>query len=118
MTGSVTAAGACRCREVERLDADDALRYTAHLRLAAAADDGWSASWTCPATGVEWLEVHHVAWRREDPSTSLLRTSAPEPRVRTAGAVSPGRVAWSPARVATASLSLLLVAAIAAGSVL
>ncbi|MFP5342078.1 MAG: hypothetical protein ACLGIJ_03995 [Candidatus Limnocylindria bacterium] len=68
----------CRCSEVEALAGDDGIAYARdHLRLASVAQDGWSAGWICPETGVRWHETYRPAWRSGDPGERLERLDQP-----------------------------------------
>lgn len=68
----------CRCREIEAFEGDEGMVYARdHLRLDAVAEDGWSARWTCPETGLRWCETYQPAWRSGDPGERLERLDQP-----------------------------------------
>jgi hypothetical protein len=104
----------CRCLEIEGLEGDAALDHAAHLRLDRSSTDGWTAEWTCEATGATWLETHLVAWRSSDPATRLDRTSVPVPTVAGALARPDRRTGLSAGRLTALAIALLVVAAVAA----
>ena len=107
----------CRCQAIERLAGDEGIAYARdHLRLEVVADDGWSATWSCPITGRHWRETYWPAWRASDPGERLDRLgptaapSGPEP------SASAGRRASIP-RVGIAAVSLTLIVALLADSI-
>lgn len=82
----------CRCRTVAALDGEPAGVYAReHLRLDAVAPDGWSATWSCQATGARWRETYYAAWTADEPRERLDRLDIPPP---TAPALRPSRTRW------------------------
>lgn len=118
MSGREATPLACRCRTTKRLEGDDALHQTAHLRLVDVAADGWSARWVCPPSGAIWHEIHHVAWSRDEPSTTLVRVAV-APAAGLDGPGPPMRRLWSRSRwrLAAASIPVLLAITVAFGTV-
>lgn len=103
----------CRCRVIDALEGDEGVAYARdHLRLKAAAEDGWSATWVCPESGLLWRETYLPAWRSNDPGERLERLDPPAtPRTPE---TPPSRRRSRISRWAMAAVSITLVAALLA----